>query len=144
MDFFGPGFLRAEVLGVAVLRFLVIRDDLFLLSGADACSKCRHGVRSRVVWCLIRPRVVGDDHPVLVLWDDACEIAVALALVEMVGLQDREYPPDFILEVVDGFRRDDTCDLRDGALLGGEDLAGSVLHFACHGAFSFGLLLAVA
>ena len=63
----------------------------------------------------------------------------------MVGLQDREYPPDFILEVVDGFRRDDTCDLRDSALLGGEDLVGSVLRFARHGAFAFGgLLLAVA
>jgi len=61
----------------------------------------------------------------------------------MVGLQDREYPPDFILEVVDGFRRDDTCDLRDGALLSGEDLVGSVLRFAHHGAFG-GLLLAVA
>ena len=85
-----------------------------------------------------------DNHPVLILWDDACEIAVALALVEMVGLQDREYPPDFILEVVDGLRHDDTCDLRDSALLGGEDLIGSVLCFACHGAFSFGLLLAVA
>ena len=63
----------------------------------------------------------------------------------MVGLQDREYPPDFILEVVDSLRRDDTCDLRDGALLGGEDLVGSILRFACHGAFAFGgLLLAVA
>jgi hypothetical protein len=63
----------------------------------------------------------------------------------MVGLQDREYSPDFILEVVDGFRRDDTCNLRDSALLGGEDLVGSVLRFARHGAFAFGvLLLAVA
>ncbi len=136
--------MRAEVLGVAVLRFLVIRDDLFLLSGADACSECRHGVRSRVVLCLVRPRVVGNDHPVLVLWDEACEIAVALALVEIVGLHDCEYPPDFILEVVDGLRRDDTCDLRDSALLGGEDLVGSVLRFARHGAVAFGLLLAVA
>jgi hypothetical protein len=94
---------------------------------------------------LVRPRVVGDDHPVLVLWDDACKIAVALALVEMVGLQDREYPPEFILEVVDSLRRDDTCDLCDSALLGGEDLVGSVLRFARHGAFAFGgLLLAVA
>ena len=63
----------------------------------------------------------------------------------MVRLQDREYPPDFILKAVDGLRRDDTCDLRDGALLGGEDLIGSVLRFARHGgAFAFGLLLAVA
>ena len=86
-----------------------------------------------------------DNHPVLILWDDACEIAVALALVEMVGLQDGEYPPDFILEVVDGLRRDDTCDLCDCVLLGGEDLVGSVLCFARHGAFAFGgLLLAVA
>ena len=90
------------------------------------------------------PRVVGDDHPVLVLWDDACEIAVALALVEMIGLQDREYSPNFILEVVDGLRRDDTCDLCDGALLGGEDLVGSVLRFARHGAVAFGVVLAVA
>jgi hypothetical protein len=94
---------------------------------------------------LVRPRVVGDDHPVLVLWDDACKIAVALALIEMVGLQDRKYPPDFILEVVDGLGRDDTCDLCDGALLGGDDLVGSILRFARHGgAFAFGLLLAVA
>ena len=86
-----------------------------------------------------------DNHPVLILWDDACEIAVALALVEMVGLQDCEYPPDFIFEIVDGFRRDDTCDLHDGALLGSEDLVSSVLRFTRHGAFAFGgLLLAVA
>ena len=63
----------------------------------------------------------------------------------MVGLQDHEYPPDFVLEVVDGFRRDDTCNLRDGALLGSEDLVGFVLRFARHGAFAFGgLLLAIA
>ena len=42
-------------------------------------------------------------------------------------------------------KRDDTFDLRDGALLGGEDLVGSALRFARHGAFAFGgLLLAVA
>jgi hypothetical protein len=75
---------------------------------------------------------------VLVLWDDACEIAVALALVKMVGLQDREYPPDFMLKVVDGFGRDDACNLCDGALLGGEDLVRSILRFARHDAFAFG------
>jgi hypothetical protein len=63
----------------------------------------------------------------------------------MVGLQDREYPPDFIFEIVDGFRCDGTCDPHDDALLGGEDLVGSVVCFARHGAFAFGgLLLAVA
>ena len=68
-----------------------------------------------------------------------------MALVEMVGLQDREYPPDFILEVVDGFRRDDACNIHDSALLGREDLIGSFLRFARHGAFAFGgWILAVA
>jgi hypothetical protein len=63
----------------------------------------------------------------------------------MVGLQDREYPPHFILEVVDGFERDDACNLRDGALLGGEDLVHFILRFARHDAFAFGgWLLAVA
>ncbi len=89
-----PGFLHAEVLGIAELRVLVVCDDLFSLSSADACSECRRCVRSWVRWCCVCPRVVRDDHPVLVLWDDACEVAVALALVVMVGLQDREYPPD--------------------------------------------------
>ena len=65
-----PGFLCAEVLGVTVLRVLVIRDDLFSLCGADACSECCGCVCSRVIWCYVCPRVVGDDHPVLILWDD--------------------------------------------------------------------------
>jgi len=56
----------------------------------------------------------------------------------MVRLQDREYPPDFILEVVDGFGHDDTCNLSDGALLGGKDLVHSILCFAHHDAFAFG------
>jgi hypothetical protein len=59
----------------------------------------------------------------------------------MVGLQDCEYPPYFVFEIVNGFRCDGTCDPRDGALLGGEDLVGSVLCFARHGAFAFGGLL---
>jgi len=128
-----------------VLCFLLIHNDLFLLGGAQACSECRYSVCSRVIWCLVCPHVVGNDHPVLILWDDACKIAVALALVKVVGLQDCEYPLNFILKVVNGFRRDDTCNLCDGALFGGEDLVCSVLRFARHGAFAFGgLLLAVA
>ena len=133
-----PGFLHAKVLGITVLRILVIRDDLFSLSGADACFKCHLCVCSRVCWCYLCPSVVGDDHRVLILWDDALEIAVALALVEMVGFQDREYPPDFILEVVDDFGRDDVCNLHDGALLGSKDLVCSILCFARHDAFAFG------
>ena len=69
--------------------------------------------------------------------------SVALALVEMVGLQDREYHPDFILKVVNSFRRDGTCDLRDGTSLGGKDLVGSILRFARHGAFAFQWLVVV-
>jgi len=62
-----------------------------------------------------------------------------------VGLQDREYPPDFIFNVVDGFGCDDACNLRDSVLLGGEDLVRSILCFARHDAFAFGgWLLAVA
>ncbi len=140
-----PGFLCAEVLGIAELRFLVVCDNLFTLSSADTCFECRRSVRSWVVWCLVCPCVVRNDHPVLILWDDACEVAVASALVVVVGRQDCEYPPDFIFEIVDGFRCDGTCDPRDGALLGGKDLIGSILCFARHAAFAFGgLLLAVA
>ncbi len=57
-----PGFLRAKVLGIALLCFLVVRDNLFALSGADACSECRHSVCTRVVWCLVCPRVVRDER----------------------------------------------------------------------------------
>jgi hypothetical protein len=63
----------------------------------------------------------------------------------MVGLQDHEDPTDFILEFVDGFGRDDACNLSDGALLGGKDLVHSIFCFARHDAFAFGgWLLAVA
>jgi hypothetical protein len=43
-----------------------------------------------------------------------------------------------MLKVVDGFGRDDACNLCDGALLGGEDLVRSILRFARHDAFAFG------
>jgi hypothetical protein len=58
-----------------------------------------------------------------------------------VGLQDHEYPPNFILEVVDGFGCDDACNLRDGVLLGSNDLVRSILCFARHDAFAFGCWL---
>ncbi len=47
------------------------------------------------------------------------------------------------IEVVDGFRRDDTCNFRDGTSLGGEDLVGSIFRFARHGAFAFWWLVVI-
>jgi len=81
-----PGFLhaKAKVFSVAYLVVLVVCNDLLSLSGADACSKCCGCVRSRVIRCHVHPCRIGDNHLVLLLWDDTCKVAVALALVEVV------------------------------------------------------------
>ena len=78
-----PSFLHTEVFSVAYLVILVVGNYLLLLSGPDACSECC-GCRSRVIWCQVRPCHIGNDHPVLLVWDDACKVALALALVKVV------------------------------------------------------------
>jgi hypothetical protein len=53
-------------------------------------------------------------------------------------LQDGEYPPDFVLEVVDGIQCDDSVDTRDGVFLCGKDFVCAILCYALHVAFACG------
>ena len=64
------------------------------------------------------------------LRDDTHEVAVALLFGKMGGLQDGEYPPNFVLEIANGIQCDDSGNTCDGVFLGGKDFICAILCFA--------------
>ncbi len=113
-------FLRAEVVGVQRLFFLVACDDLLTLCRAYVGAKCRSLVDPRISWCCVDPRRIVDYDAVFCLWYNCGKEAVSLPFDEVGGLQDCKCPAQLVFKGVDRLGRDDARNLCDGVFLGNE------------------------
>jgi hypothetical protein len=87
-----------------------------MLGCADARTQCCHSIRPLVCRWSVQC-VVGNCESIFCLRDDTRKVAIALPFDKVVGLQNCEYPPNFVFKVVNGFRCDDSGNPHDGILL---------------------------
>ena len=118
--------LRAKVVGIRRLFFLVACNNLLALCRAYIGTECRGCVCPRISQSCIAPRRIVDDDAVLCLGNNRGKEAVPLSFVEMGGLQDCECPAKLVFEGVSRFGSDDACNLCDDVLLGDEHVVCSI------------------
>ncbi len=105
-DEFLSSLFDAEIVAVALLRDLVLRDKLLASRCCISRVECVGRVRSWVGWYRVCLGCVADDEPILGFGDRAGQVAVFLTLVVVVGLRHSEDSAELIFELVDCLRCD--------------------------------------